>query len=238
MSSDEDILPSAMTGGVERITKADLERSAKAEKARIVEESQKREQKRQRESIVKRAMDSTLSEFNPSVTQERFAEMYILNAAGDNTWKSLAKRCGVSEKTVYNWFNDSGFRAWLMEVRAMYFAFYRPMVDQKLIELALKGSYKHQELFYTLAGDIGRTIESKKDDTNFDSLAVEERFRLFHERIVKLSGRAQAKDSESARMYEKTEEAVIVKTDDGEGERVHVPGDEDKPGTVLETPEE
>ncbi len=49
--------------------------------------------------------------FEPKPEQLKFAEIYL--DLGRKTINEIAKEIGVSDRTIYRWFNDNDFITWL-----------------------------------------------------------------------------------------------------------------------------
>lgn len=140
------------------------------------------------EADIKGLMGSTLTPFVPTPTHIRFAEELILSEKM-STYKSIAKRLGCSEKTVYMWFQDPGFRLWIDEMRMLMYTHVKPHVDKKLIRMALKGSYKHMELFYTLTGDLKKEEKTEMwKGVQVDSMTTHEQYVAFQRTVSSLTG--------------------------------------------------
>lgn len=126
--------------------------------------------------------------FTPNSKQVEFAE-YLLMTSKVSSHKAMARRLGVSEKTIYHWYQNPAFRLWVETVRKMLFMYYKPLLDKVLINKALTGSYRHLELAYTLMGDLQKTLsESETEVGQYERMDGTERYARLKEKITRITG--------------------------------------------------
>lgn len=136
-------------------------------------------------------IENAFKPFKPSGEQLRLVD--VLYRRGNDrkrlTYKALSCELKLSQKTIYNWFTDTGFLLWLKQIRSVQFSAWRPIVDSLLMKQIYKGKRWAFELFYELGGDLSKTIEERSMVIkNYDSISTHDRFTLFQERLSKLSG--------------------------------------------------
>jgi hypothetical protein len=69
------------------------------------------------------------------------------------TQAELARALGVTERGLYNWWNDPNWCKAVHELIRKTRVKYLPMIENSLIKKARKGSYLHQKAYYRLIGE-------------------------------------------------------------------------------------
>ena len=180
-------LSSEITSSIQRISKKKLDEKKGYERKK---EKRDAEEMAGMEMIdAERARDivnGAIIPFTPSPEQIRFTELYV---SGVVKKADAARHIGVAQKTIYNWFQDLRFRLWFDGIRRQVFSFYKMQIDRKLFEKAMKGSYKHMELFYTLSGDLTKkSVEETVEGEQIDSMDVSQRYLLLQRKISVIRG--------------------------------------------------
>lgn len=148
-----------------------------------------------------------LGEFQPDESQRQFAQI-LVSSPNRQSYRSIAKKIGVHEKQIYYWMEKPEFRAWIASVRQQVFFYFKPLVDRELIKMAMKGSFRHMELFYNLTGDLERTVEDERlFKGTADSMTTHEEFLEFHKRMITIRGNLNGKPEAEER------KAEVVKAD-------------------------
>lgn len=113
------------------------------------------------------------------------------------THKEIAKFCGVSTVTIWNWRNNTSkpgcvnFRKALAEIRDYKFddVLKGIEVDKKLYQMALSGSHAHMELWYRLHGElIQKGVIPETIIKDMEGLTDDERDQALSEELRRLIG--------------------------------------------------
>lgn len=118
--------------------------------------------------------------FNPKKPQIKFAEVF-LDTDGKKSRKEIAKKIGVHQNTITNWFKDKNFVKWINSKND-------EMLDNSLadryktaVRKAKAGDFQFSKLLFEMQGEYVQKSESKitqvKDD--LENLTMDELIKEF-----------------------------------------------------------
>ena len=132
--------------------------------------------------------------FQPSAEQIKFLEIYL--ELSKKTKKEIAEEIGISDRTIYRWFNDDNFIEWVNSHKTKLLE--KSLADRIKVSIkqALKGEFQFSKLLFEMTGDYVQKSESKVTNTyeDFDKKSDEELINEFADDLDKY--RAQGTDRE------------------------------------------
>ena len=121
--------------------------------------------------------------FEPKPEHFKFAEIYL--DLGRKTINEMAKDIGVSDRTIYRWFNDNDFVTWLNSKKDELLNKSLMARYKTAIRKAEAGDFKFSKMLFEMQGEYTQKSESKVTQVydEYDNLSDDELIEKFEQEL-------------------------------------------------------
>lgn len=99
--------------------------------------------------------------FQPNPEQVKFLELYL--DFNKKTNKEIADDIGISDRTIYRWFNEDGFVEWVNSYKTKLLS--RSLTERMKVAIkqSLKGDFQFSKMLFEMTGDYTQKLNLNDD---------------------------------------------------------------------------